>query len=529
MRRLFALLLLAFGCARPPASESPKGPFATGTRGGNPDSQSQPAFTAADARHVLDRFAFGPRPGDVDAVLADGVHTWFEHQLRADELPDPRAERAVLPYRRALAPPDNLPDLYSRGGGVLEAAESGSRWEKSHAIRRQIATKQLLLELQMAEIARHIESDYQLREVMVDFWTNHFTVYARKLEVPLLVGDYVEHVIRPRALGRFEDLLIQTARHPAMLRYLDNASNRARPRQARKGLPGITENYARELLELHTVGIDGGYDQADVIATARILTGWTFRPGADGRGYAFRFERRLHDRNAKIVLGTTFPARGGEEEGLALLHMLAHHPATADHLARKLCVRFVADDPPTECIETTRSAFVASSGDIKVTLRALFGSSSFWAPEARRTKLKTSLEFMISAVRGVDGRLLGTTELARAATRLGEAPFVEPSPKGRSEDSSFWLQSFTLARLGFARDLAFGKLPGVAVDERAALAGGSAPPAITKTLDEALLGGAASPHTRAAIEQTLSQATDDAERSAAGIALVLSSPEFQWR
>jgi len=508
--------------ARPPVATARAEPARTG-------ADQAPADGAADARHLLERFAFGPKPGDVEIILAEGRQAWFEHQLRADELPDPRGDRAVLPYRRALVPPERLPDLFGHGGLSPEASAEANRWQQSREVRRQTSTRQLLLELQMAEIVRHVASEYQLREVMVDFWTNHFNVYAKKEEVQLLAGDYVQRVIRTGALGRFEDLLVGTARHPAMLRYLDNASSRAKVKGGGRKGRGVSENYARELLELHTLGVDGGYEQSDVIAVARILTGWTFEPGPAGRGYAYRFDPRVHDREAKTVLGVEFAPGGEEDEGIRLLGLLARHPATAEHLARKLCVRFVADEAPAECIEVTSQAFLATDGSIKATLQALFGSRSFWAAENRRSKLKTPLEFMVSAVRGVDARLAGTTELARIAARLGEAPFALASPTGRREDTAYWLESFTLARLGFAHDVAFGRVPGVVLAE----AEMSADPAETErvmfTLCQQLLGGHASEQTRLVIEQALSADPHGHAGFSSGLALALSSPEFQWR
>jgi uncharacterized protein (DUF1800 family) len=494
-----------------------------------PENIPGPRETAAAARHLLERSAFGPRPGDVNAVLEMGVGAWLEHQLRADELPDPRAERAVAPYRRALAPPESLPDLFARGGIPPELTPGGNRWEQGRELARMTPKKQLLAELQMAEIARHVASDFQLREVMVDFWTNHFNVDATKGEIYLLAGDYVERVIRVGALGRFEDLLVMTARHPAMLRYLDNASSRAKSKRGEGNFPGITENYARELLELHTLGVHGGYGQSDVIAAARILTGWGFRPGLGGRGYTFHYRDDNHDHGKKTVLGVDFPAGGGEEEGRRLLELLARNPATARHLAHKLCVRFVADEPPAQCIEVTSMAFLESDGSIKATLQALFDSPAFWAEETRRQKLKTPLEFLVSAVRGVDARLAGTTELARAATRLGEVPFVEASPAGRIEEGTHWLDSFTLARLGFARDMAFDRLPGLVLDRHSELATQHDPKALTTGLCETLLGGIASQRTRSVIEQALASTPDHEERFSSGVALTLSSPEFQWR
>ena len=521
---------LALGCGPRTQPAEPVRPLATtDVKAPSPSGVREAPRAADDVRHLLNRFAFGPRPGDIDAILEQGTRVWFEHQLRADELPDPRAERAVSPYRRALAPPDRLPDLFTKGGTPVDTMEMGTRQTKSRALLKQVAVPRMLLELQMAELARHVESEFQLREVMVDFWTNHFNVYARKDEVPLLIGDYVERVLRPHALGRFEDLLLATAQHPAMLRYLDNASSRAKPKHGQKGLPGITENYARELLELHTLGVDGGYQQADVIAVARILTGWTFQPGKDGRGYTFAFDPHLHDQKAKLALGVEYPAGVGQEEGERLLRFLAAHRSTADHLARKLCIRFVADEPEADCVEVTRAAFLASGGDIKSTLTALFAADSFWAPEHRKNKLKTSLEFMLSAVRGTGARLAGTTDLARIAAGMGEAPFLEPSPTGRSDASEYWLQSFTLKRMEFAQDLAYGRVQGVALNGRAALAGGSDPKNLATALSAALLGEPTPVQTLSVIEHAVASAPDEATSFSTGVALCLSSPEFQWR
>src|SRR5213078_3278950 len=280
-------------------------------------------------------------------------------------------------------------------------------------------------ELQQLAIVRAAISERQLREVMVDFWANHFNVFVGKGADRFLTPSYIEETIRPNALGRFEDLLIATAKSPAMLFYLDNAQSVAPgatpPRRQPRAPRGINENYARELLELHTLGVDGGYTQQDVIAVARVFTGWGIdRPQ---RGAGFAFHAWAHDRGEKQVFGMRFRG-GGMEEGIRLLKLLAMQHATMHHVSQKLCARFVRDDPPDGCVDAAVDAWHRSNGDIRAILRAIFTSPDFWAPQALRAKVKTPLEFVVSAVRATGATPDSTLRLAQVVSRLGEPLYL---------------------------------------------------------------------------------------------------------
>ena len=497
------------------------------------------AHDAAAARHVLNRFAFGPRPGESEAVAAAGIELWLEAQLGSEPRPNPELESALLPYRGAALEPRELVESWL-GRGTLDAPWKGP--EINRRIRPHF--REHLAELGLLQLTRHVLSERQLEEVMVEFWINHFNVFAPKGLVRALVGDYIEHALRPRALGRFEDLLVATARHPAMLIYLDNAASssdmstpgdgasmrRARSKvNPRRKAGGLNENYARELLELHTLGRDGGYTQDDVIGVARILTGWgvSRRARAGEQPLGFVFRQRRHDTGAKQVLGERFPEGHAEDEGMRLLALLARHPATAKHLARKLCAHFVADDPPSGCLLATEHAFVASGGELRVVLGALVKDETFWATAARGAKLKTPLEFAVSALRAVGAKPDGSTDLARVVRRLGEPLFEESVPVGYLDSSSAWLaESGMLARMQFATSLSLRALPGVSVDPAAML-----PPGETSDLlqlgNRRILGQTASAGTLDAIQAGLASLTEEADRPALASAWFLGSPEFQ--
>ncbi|HEY3234574.1 MAG TPA: DUF1800 domain-containing protein, partial [Polyangiaceae bacterium] len=379
------------------------------------------------------------------------------------------------------------------------------------------------------QIVRQVASQRQVQEVMADFWLNHFNVFARKGLVKLYAADYVERAIRPNALGRFEDLLVATARHPAMLLYLDNAKSSAPPPPgspaARQHRRGITENYARELLELHTLGVDGGYTQNDVIEVARVLTGWSVSGPEEG-DLGYKFRERLHDRGEKIVLGQTYPAGGGEDEGLRLLHQLAEHPSTARHLARKLCERFVADRPPASCVESAARAYLGSNGDIRVTLRAIEESPEFW--ENRGNKLKSPLRFVVSALRSVGAKLEPTTHLSNALNRLGQGLLLEPVPTGYPETAEEWASAGSaLARMHFATLLGTGRLPGVSVDTQQLFKSAETADQIVVSINDAVLGQSGSPRTVKLLTDQLRGVESPEQRRAVALALALGSPDFQ--
>ncbi len=470
-----------------------------------------PALEPADARHVLNRLTFGPRPADLGKLSQAGLEGWLSAELASEPAADPALERALEPYRSALSTPSELVESW-RGD---EASDGARDRDLVRELRPHF--QEHLQKLALAELTRHVLSARQLEEVMVDFWANHFNVFAKKGIVRLLAGDYIERAVRPHALGRFEDLLLATARHPAMLVYLDNQKNDKR---------GLNENYARELLELHTVGLGAGYGQSDVIDVARILTGWRLHRPPRGN-FGFAFDNRRHDTGEKTVLGQRFPARGGEAEGVRLLKALAAHPATARHLSSKLCARFVSDAPPAACVDAATRAYLDSGGDMRAVIRAIVAHESFRSPLAHGAKLKKPLEFVASALRAVGAVPDGSTALSKALAALGEPLLEESVPTGYPDDEAEWATSGgMLGRLTFASRLAFGKLPGVSFDAERALPGATAPELLDAG-NRRLLGGSASQATLGAIQSELETAESDRDRRALALALFLGSPEFQ--
>jgi len=304
-----------------------------------------------------------------------------------------------------------------------------------------------------------------------------------------------------------------------------------RGRPVQQGRPaqrarGLNENYARELLELHTLGVDGGYTQHDVVEVARILTGWSMQPPAQGGGFVFR--PRAHDFGEKLVLGTRFPAGHGEEEGVRLLRMLARHPATIRHLCTKLCRRFVSDDPPDGCIDAAVAAWRASDGDLRQVLRAIAHAPEFWSAGAIGGKMKTPLEFVVSAVRALGAQPDSGARLADAVARLGEPIYRQPSPAGYPDRQEDWANSGALlARMNFAVALAAGHEPGAAVDLDAILPATEDRVALVDQVNERILGGAMSAHTRSVIVDQLADVPDPVRGRALAVGLALGSPEFQ--
>jgi uncharacterized protein (DUF1800 family) len=410
-------------------------------------------------------------------------------------------------------------------------------------------------QLQAARVTRAVMSERQLEEVMVGFWFNHFNVYAQKGPVRWMVPAYEREAIRPYALGRFRDLVLATARHPAMLFYLDNwVSTRADfvvpggPNAGRR--LGLNENYARELLELHTLGVDGGYTQQDVIEVARCFTGWSIDRPQQGGGFVFR--PLAHDRGAKRVLGQAIAAGGGQEDGERVIDILVRHESTARFVSAKLARRFVSDDPPAALVERAAATFRRSDGDIRAVLATIFTSPEFWSAEAYRAKIKTPLEVVASAVRALDGRIVaagagenvraGGISLARAVGRLGEPLYEAQPPTGYPDRAEAWVNSGALlGRMNFALGLAHNRFPGARVDVPGFLVGTdrSRPAQVLDRLLAVVLHGEASPRTRGVLaaqiessEITRITADDrvakdtDVEKLAA---LVLGSPEFQRR
>ena len=415
-------------------------------------------------------------------------------------------------------------------------------------------------ELMQAKLLRAIYSERQLDEVMTDFWFNHFNVFINKGADRFLLTSYERDVIRPHALGKFEDLLVATAKSPAMLFYLDNwqsvgpesevalgipagANGKAhrgvvfRP-QRRKGKvgTGLNENYGRELMELHTLSVNGGYSQKDVTEVAKVFTGWTIDQPQMGGG--FKFDPRRHEPGDKTVLGHRVK-ESGEKEGLQVLHMLARNPKTAHFVSQKLAMRFVSDAPPPALVERMAKTFLKKDGDIRDVLKTLFNSPEFWSPEAYRAKVKTPLEFVVSAVRASGAEVQDARPLVGTLNNLGMMPYSMQPPTGYSMKAETWVSSAALlGRMNFALGLASGRLRGISVDSSQLVPGAWDAPGALAALENTLLAGDVSKQTHDTIAKKLEdpqisqRRLDDASRppNVPAIAgLILGSPEFQRR
>ena len=508
--------------------------------------------------HALNRLGYGPRPGDVERVRRMGLAAYIETQLDPRGIPDPAVEQALAAYPvLALSTATLVREYPLPTPQARQRLTSGemSRQEMMEMYPAERRPAVITAQLQAARITRAVASGRQLEEVMVDFWFNHFNVYAQKGAVRWMVPAYEREAIRPHALGRFRDLVLATARHPAMLFYLDNwLSTRADlvvpggPNAGRR--MGLNENYARELMELHTLGVDGGYTQQDVIEVARCFTGWTIDRPQQGGGFIFR--PLAHDRGAKRVLGQVIPAGGGQQDGERVIDILVRHEATARFIATKLARRFVSDDPPAALVERAAATFRRTDGDVRAVLATIFTSPEFWAADAYRAKIKTPLEVVASAVRALDGRIVtgpgadatdgGGVALAREVGRLGEPLYEAQPPTGYPDRAEAWVNTGALlGRMNFALGLAHNRFRGARVDVAGFLADAdrSQPAQVLDRLLAVVLHGEASARTRAVLAGQLESpeitrtttydrvAKDtDVEKLAA---LVLGSPEFQRR
>ena len=451
--------------------------------------------------------------------------------------------------------------------------------QQREAVMGMIAPQQVIGgELQQGKLLRAIYSQRQLQEVMTDFWFNHFNIFLNKGADHYLITAYERDVIRPHALGKFKDLLEATAKSPAMLFYLDNwlsvgpdsdfakygpggqrrnqggfrrggfggpfgqprqnPNAQRRQQQAQKMRSGLNENYAREIMELHTLGVNGGYTQQDVTELAKILTGWTIKEPR--RGGDFEFNERMHQPGDKTFLGQRIK-NGGQKEGEKVLEMLAHHPSTAHFICSKLAMRFVADDPPPALVDRMADTFLKSDGDIREVLRTMYRSPEFWSPQAYRAKVKTPLEFVASAVRAEAVDVENPMPLVQALNRMGMPLYGAQPPTGYSMKADAWVNSAALLnRMNLALAIGTGRLPGIKLDG-GALLGDPPPSEPTQTLsllESSLLSGDVSKQTHETIEKQLNdpQVTgrrlDDSPRPVnTGVlaGLILGSPEFQRR
>jgi uncharacterized protein (DUF1800 family) len=457
--------------------------------------------------HFLNRTSFGPTRETIERVNRIGVRAYLEEQLDPDRIPDTFVEEKIAALKTMRLSSRELTELYpppqkAREQQMTMAPTQGPR--------------QVILELQLARLLRAVYSRRQFYEVMVDFWSNHFNVFAAKGADRWLTTAYDRDTIRPHALGRFRDLLLATTKSAAMLFYLDNwmsvvPNTFMITRSPNLRRQGINENYARELMELHTLGVDGGYTQKDVQEVARCFTGWTIRRP---RGEAeFAFEPRLHDNGAKTVLGVTISAGGGMEDGLKVIDLLARHPSTAKFIATKLTRRLVADDPPVAVVVKAETAFRESDGDIRKVLRTIIDSPEFFSPQVYRSKVKKPLEYVASAMRITASETQITHQLLRYLGRMGEPLFLAQPPTGYPDVGSSWVSpDMLLTRMNFASDLVANRLPGSRV-RNDALGGVDA---VARLIAPDSLSSA----TRAALAETKERET---------VALLLAAPEFQRR
>ncbi len=473
------------------------------------------------AAHLLNRFAYGPRPGDVDAVVKMGLDRWFERQLAAG-IPDGPLEdqlRRLPALRMSTAeiletyPPPGLVLAEALQAGVIPQGTNRKDFkeEDREELRDKVydfarergyrAQKELLGQLMTAKLVRAVESNNQLAEVMTDFWFNHFNVSLTDNQTRSYLLPYERDAIRPNALGRFRDLLEATAKSPAMLLYLDNAQSSAAAeatttleRRMRRNPPetgqrvrpkGLNENYARELLELHTLGVDGGYTQKDVVEVARAFTGWSVMPPGKMRDMAesrlarvrrvgglgfhregeFLFRADQHDAGAKTVLGAQLPAGRGMEDGEAVLDLLARHPATARHLATKLAVRFVSDAPPKALVDRLADVYLKTGGDVRRMLAAIAESPEFWSREAIGAKVKSPFELTASALRATGGEVEEPREILKWIGRMGQPLYAYQAPTGYPDRGEAWVNTGSLLnRMNFGLQLAAGRVKGIEMD-----------------------------------------------------------------
>jgi uncharacterized protein (DUF1800 family) len=512
--------------------------------------------------HVLNRIAFGPRAGDVDKIKAIGLPRYIEEQLHPERIPDATMSARLSGLTtlgmssREIAEVYELPQLEARRA-KKQAAAQGSPGDPGDVKPSKMPdplqqkANRVVIELAEQKMLRAVYSDRQLQEVLTDFWFNHFNVDARKGPERFLLTEYERDVIRPHVLGKFRDLLEATAKSPAMLFYLDNwmsadpngphmgtgLGGRApgnlspirragrgafgrmpmppapRPNpQGEKAPKGLNENYGRELMELHTLGVDGGYTQKDVTEVARALTGWTIQNPRQGGG--FRFEPRIHDTGEKLVLGHVIKA-GGEADGEQVLDILATHPSTARFIAAKLVRRFVSDTPPPALVDRAAARFHESDGDLREVMRTILTSPEFLSPDAYRAKVKTPFEFVASALRATSADVQDATSLVRQMQQLGMPLYMCQPPTGYKDTADAWVNTGALVnRMNFSLALASNTLPGIVVDGLASHVDGEA-------FARTVLGDDVSETTRS----TVAKATSAPQMAA----LTLGAPEFQRR
>jgi uncharacterized protein (DUF1800 family) len=561
--------------------------------------------------HALNRLAYGPRPGDVERIRQMGLEKWIEQQLHPESIDDSALTQRLRRYPTLGMSSKQLIEEYPRPAqiakqqGISKEQAKGEAKDELEAKRKEAESQvlvtgndnldkaqqqlaklqgpnRIISELSMAKVDRAVYSDRQLEAVMEDFWLNHFNVYANKGDDKWLLTSYERDTIRPHTMGKFQDLLIATAKSPAMLFYLDNyvsADPAAVARQqaekdlrrgryqgvfaggstptpgtfpgpttgpapavktvaAKKPERGLNENYGREVMELHTIGVDAGYTQQDVIQMAECLTGWTIHePRKDPE---FFFDEKIHDQGKKVVMGHTFNY-GGEKDGEEALKMLASQPSAARFISTELARHFVSDNPPPALVERMAKSFASSNGDIRVVLKVMIYSPEFWSSETYRAKVKTPFELVASTARALNAEVTITLPLAQWVGRMGEPLYLCQPPTGYSDKAEMWVNTGALLnRLNFALAFAGDKMGGATVDLNSMLGDEALkdPNAALARSLQLFLDGQVASSTQETLEarlkdpQILQARLDDPVKQVNEgliVGLVLGTPEFQRR
>jgi uncharacterized protein (DUF1800 family) len=566
-------LAAAAAATAEPAAPADGNVMSNGTSSANANDMNAASSAPAKEKSLTPVPDAKPAPGDDTEARRreDRLYADLNVQALIDLPPDQRYKKVM-----AMSTDDQLAFAETLRGKGQDFLDGMNPRQKETLMAMNNPQAVVLSELVQAKLLRAIYSDRQLEQVMTDFWFNHFNVFVGKGPEREFVTNYEQEVIRPRALGKFEDLLLATAKSPAMLFYLDNwmseGPNSAQalgipaypgrpygpygprrfppPNAKRKQASGLNENYGRELLELHTLSVNGGYSQRDVTEVAKVFTGWTIEKPYQGFGY--KYDPRMHEPGPKFVLGHRIKPKG-EDEGREVLHMLATSPQTAHFISLKLAQRFVSDDPPPALVDRMAKTFEKKKGDIREVLTTLFHSPEFWADSAYRAKVKTPLEFVASAVRATGADVDDAFPLAQRIGNMGMPLYSAQPPTGYSMKADTWVSSSALLnRMNFALGLTGGKVRGVKVDAMQ-LAGG--PPALTdatialSALEVKLLAGDVSKQTHDSImaqieapaKNTAPEQPDKKSppRKPADVArppdastiagMLLGSPEFQKR
>lgn len=585
--------------AMKPAAKSGAKAAPAATKPANPVGDNTPLTEDQKILHVLNRLGYGARPGDVAKVKAMGLDKYVALQLTPDRVNDNVLDEKLKPLSLLTLTPQEYATMYAdRQKKIVKTIKAKQKVdegtakgatpqqqmqeltpEEREALREAAMAQQQIrmlgFQLMLDKTVRAVESERQFQEVMVDFWSNHFNIDVRKNQCSILKPVDERDVIRKNAFGKFRDLLGASAKSPAMLVYLDNAQSSAPmpdvPPRRRPGAPqqppppqqqqrrrgGLNENYAREIMELHTLGVDNGYTQKDIIEVARCLTGWTLNP----RTGEFIFTPVRHDRGEKTVLGVTIPAGGGIEDGEKVLDMLASNPNTMRFISTKLCRRLVADEPPASLVDKCVATWKRTDGDLREIYRTIVTSPEFYTRAAYRQKIKSPFEYAVSSVRAVGGTFRPEVLENMASIRvaipgnnargmninaqrtvvgqiavMGQPLYQYQAPTGYPEDSRKWVSSGALiSRLNFSLALASGRLADIDVSGAQKLVEGTPDTALlVNRVGDSLLNGEMTPSTRATLLKQATTTPGNAEAAATDgpfrvVALVLGSPEFQRR